>query len=487
MTLRRLNPKIVSSSAKKMMDFLESRIVGQNRALQYLKNAAERANSPLRNKNKPIGSFLFLGPSGVGKTETARALARYLFGDSKRHTYIDCTKFTEPHTVSELIGSPPGYIGFIEPGEDQESSYPLLSHWNVYKHHHLHLKELHEKEMDALYEEVMQLDDLREEMKKLVEKINAVSKKAEVSRRAILSLKHEADKLEHKKNPSPTDKQELNDLKAQLAIAEKALKQETEIIEILRAELNHRDKEYSERKNKNYEAFREACAKGWEYDADNPPKDLIAVVIFDEIEKAAVQLHDVLMEIVDTGTFRCGNGEITHFNNAFVIMTSNVGQQAISELLNENSQIGFRKNQKALDAKELDKRIYDISTAEIKNYFRPEFINRFDKVVIYRPLSEKSLQEILNIRISDLLDDLKREGFGVNLKFDFEVKKYLVAKAMKRPEEGARLLEKRLTDYIRDRLVALANTKQIKAGDTIVIKLAEEGSDEEFDFYIEEN
>ncbi|MHA1231233.1 MAG: ATP-dependent chaperone ClpB [Candidatus Helarchaeota archaeon] len=100
----------------KMEERLRQRVVGQDRALELISNAIRRSRLGLQDRNRPIGSFMFLGPTGVGKTETARALAEFLFDDEKAMVRIDMSEFQEKHTVSRLIGAPPGYVGYEEGG-----------------------------------------------------------------------------------------------------------------------------------------------------------------------------------------------------------------------------------------------------------------------------------------------------------------------------------------------------------------------------------
>lgn len=100
-----------------MEDFLENRVVGQAEALRAVSDAVRRSRSGLSDPNRPIGSFLFLGPTGVGKTETAKALAEFLFNDDKAMVRIDMSEYQEKHSVARLIGAPPGYIGYEEGGQ----------------------------------------------------------------------------------------------------------------------------------------------------------------------------------------------------------------------------------------------------------------------------------------------------------------------------------------------------------------------------------
>ncbi|MFL5382346.1 MAG: AAA family ATPase, partial [Longimicrobiaceae bacterium] len=104
-----------------MEERLKSRVVGQDDALTLVANAVRRARSGLSDPNRPIGSFIFLGPTGVGKTETARALAEFLFDSDEAMVRIDMSEYMEKHAVSRLIGAPPGYIGYEEGGQLTEA------------------------------------------------------------------------------------------------------------------------------------------------------------------------------------------------------------------------------------------------------------------------------------------------------------------------------------------------------------------------------
>jgi ATP-dependent Clp protease ATP-binding subunit ClpB len=104
-----------------MEERLRGRVVGQDEALQVVSNAIRRARAGLQDPNRPIGSFIFLGPTGVGKTELARALADFMFDDERAMIRIDMSEYQEKHTVSRLIGAPPGYVGYDEGGQLTEA------------------------------------------------------------------------------------------------------------------------------------------------------------------------------------------------------------------------------------------------------------------------------------------------------------------------------------------------------------------------------
>src|SRR5438552_3799976 len=124
----------------KMEERLEKRVVGQKEAIEAVANAVRRSRSGLQDPNRPIGSFIYLGPTGVGKTETARALAEFLFDDENAMVRIDMSEYIEKHTVARLIGAPPGYVGYEEGGQLSEAvrrrPYSVLLFDEIEKAHH---------------------------------------------------------------------------------------------------------------------------------------------------------------------------------------------------------------------------------------------------------------------------------------------------------------------------------------------------------------
>ena len=124
----------------KMEERLAQRVIGQKAAIKAVSDAVRRARSGLQDPNRPIGSFIFLGPTGVGKTETARALAEFLFDDENAMIRIDMSEYMEKHTVSRLIGAPPGYVGYEEGGQLSEAvrrrPYSVVLFDEIEKAHH---------------------------------------------------------------------------------------------------------------------------------------------------------------------------------------------------------------------------------------------------------------------------------------------------------------------------------------------------------------
>jgi ATP-dependent Clp protease ATP-binding subunit ClpB len=216
-------------------DKLRQRVVGQDEALTALANAVRRARAGLQDPNRPIGSFIFLGPTGVGKTETARALAEFLFDDEQAMVRLDMSEFMEKHSVARMIGAPPGSVGYEEGGQLTEA----------------------------------------------------------VRRRPY------------------------------------------------------------------------------------------CVVLFDEIEKAHPDVFNALLQILDDGRLTDGQGRTVDFKNAVLIMTSNVGSQALIEL-------------GAGDRAEMERAV----TEALRAQFKPEFLNRVDETIIFHPLERKDLSRIVEIQLA---------------------------------------------------------------------------------------
>jgi ATP-dependent Clp protease ATP-binding subunit ClpB len=271
----------------KMESRLAERVIGQPRALTAVSNAVRRARSGLQDPLKPIGSFLFLGPTGVGKTETAKALAEFLFDTDAAVIRIDMSEYMEKHAVARLIGAPPGYVGHDEGGQLTEA----------------------------------------------------------VRRRPY------------------------------------------------------------------------------------------SVVLFDEVEKAHSDVFNVLLQILDEGRLTDSKGRTVDFKNTVLIMTSNLGSQAIQE--------GTKKNQDLSPAT-----LHQIQMA-LKAHFRPEFLNRIDDTVIFEPLHEEHIERVVDLQLVHLYSALKEKR--MTLELTPAAKKFLAGLGYD-PQYGARPLKRAVQRYIVDPL-----------------------------------
>ena len=282
----------------RMEDRLRMRVVGQDNAITAVANSVRRARAGLQDPNRPLGSFLFLGPTGVGKTETAKALAEFLFDDEQAMIRIDMSEYQERHTVSRLIGAPPGYVGYEEGGQLTEAV---------------------------------------------------------------------------------------------------------------------RRKPYS-------------------------------VILLDEIEKAHVEVFNVLLQVLDDGRMTDGQGRTVDFKNTVIIMTSNLLTGAQFE--------GFDVTQASRDE----------IVRQLQRYFRPEFLNRIDEIVVFQSLTEQHLSKIVDIqlkRLSQLLADRK-----ITLQVSEQAKSHL-AQVGYDPSFGARPLKRVIQHELQDPLSMAILSGQYREGSTI--------------------
>ena len=311
--------QIVEEEAYKLLnleEILHGRIVGQDQAVMSISKAIRRSRAGLKDPKKPIGSFLFLGPTGVGKTELCKALAEVQFGDENQIIRIDMSEYMEKHAVSKLIGSPPGYVGYNEGGQ-------------------------------------------------LTEKV--------------------------RRNP------------------------------------------YS-------------------------------VVLFDEIEKAHGDVFNILLQILDDGRLTDSKGRMIDFKNTILIMTSNVGATKI----NKNKVLGFETNKDKEDTRNQYDKMKESIMGELKQKFKPEFLNRIDDIIVFHPLEEYHIYEIVKLMTRDVIQRLK--SLDIDLKISEEAVK-LIAKKGLYLEYGARPLKRAIQRELEDTLSEAILKGDIKKGNSVIAEI----------------
>ncbi|HEX9019202.1 MAG TPA: ATP-dependent Clp protease ATP-binding subunit [Anaerolineaceae bacterium] len=298
-----------------MEDELKKFIIGQDEAVEAISKAVRRARAGLKDPRRPIGSFIFLGPTGVGKTELTKALARFMFGSEDALIQLDMSEFMERHTVSRLVGAPPGYVGYEEAG------------------------------------------------------------------------------------------------------------QLTEAI---------RRRPYS-------------------------------IIVFDEIEKAHPEAHNMLLQIMEEGHLSDAKGHKVDFRNAIIIMTTNVG----ADLIKRQTGIGFQlERDETVEEKAAYADMRKKLLESLKRVFRPEFINRLDSVIVFRALSRDDIRRIVGIELEKVSTRLH----------DNEIKLTASTTALDRlaeegydPEMGARPLRRVIQLKVEDRLSDAVLADQFKSGDTVIV------------------
>ena len=283
-----------------MEERLRERVVGQDVAISAVANAVRTARAGLHDPNRPLGSFLFLGPTGVGKTETARAVAEFLFDDERAMVRIDMSEYQEKYSVSRLIGAPPGYVGYEEAGQLTEA----------------------------------------------------------VRRRPY------------------------------------------------------------------------------------------SVVLFDEIEKAAQDVLNVLLQVLDDGRLTDGQGRTVDFRNTIIIMTSNLGSEFITE--------------RGLPWPEVERRVMEV----VRHSMRPELLNRIDEIVVFRSLEREQIANIVEIQLGDVRKRLAERH--ITLRLTEAAKDQLAAQGYD-PIYGARPLRRAIQQRIVQPLAMRLLQGDFHDGDTVMV------------------
>ncbi|MCL4126792.1 UNVERIFIED_CONTAM: hypothetical protein GTU68_039755 [Idotea baltica] len=292
----------------RMEDGLHKRVIGQNAAVKAVANAVRRARAGLNDEGRPLGSFLFLGPTGVGKTELTKAVAEFLFDDDNAMVRIDMSEFMEKHAVARLIGAPPGYVGYDEGGVLTEA----------------------------------------------------------VRRRPY------------------------------------------------------------------------------------------QVILFDEVEKAHPDVFNVLLQVLDDGVLTDGQGRTVDFKQTLIILTSNLGSQALSQL---------PEGSDASEAKQ------DVMKA-VRAHFRPEFLNRLDETVIFDRLARDDMDGIVTIQMARLLKRLAARK--ISLELDDAARKWLADEGYD-PVFGARPLKRVIQRALQDPLAEMLLAGDVKDGNTVHVSVGADG------------
>lgn len=320
---------VLQTESEKLLNMeghLRKRIIGQEQAVIAVSDAIRRARSGLKDPKRPIGVFLFLGPTGIGKTHLAQALAGFMFDDEDALLRIDMSEYREPHTVSRLFGAPPGYVGYDQGGQLTE----------------------------------------------------------QVRRRPY------------------------------------------------------------------------------------------QVILFDEVEKAHPEVWNSLLQIMDDGRLTDGQGRVVDFRNTVVIMTSNVGAEAV-----KRGPMGF-------STPEFDESKYSQSeySNQLKRLFRPEFLNRIDETIVFDVLTETEVQEIVKLLMAEISKRMEELGFSVEL--SDEAAKHL-AEVGYDPNYGARPLRRLLQRRVENELSKRLLKGEYKTGDHVVIDYNPDAEGEnKLDFVITE-
>jgi len=300
-----------SEKLLKLEDHLHERVVGQDEAISAIANAVRRSRAGLKDPKRPTGSFIFLGPTGVGKTLLAKALAQLLFGDEDAIIQIDMSEYMEKFNVSRLVGAPPGYVGYEEGGQ-------------------------------------------------LTEKV--------------------------------------------------------------------RRRPYS-------------------------------VILLDEIEKAHPDVFNILLQVLEEGRLTDSFGRRVDFNNAVLIMTSNIG----ADTWKKQGSLGFKSDKEESTYQSMKGKLLD----EVKTTFKPEFINRGDDIIVFRPLTKQDLYKIVDIEVNDVKERLK-EQHDISIVLGKEATEFLIEKGFD-PVSGARPIKRTIQRFLEDPLAEEIISGKIKKGGKVKV------------------
>ena len=304
-----------------MEDELRKSIIGQDDAIVAISRAVRRARAGLKDPRRPIGSFMFLGPTGVGKTELTKTLAKFMFGSEDAAVQLDMSEFMERHTASRLVGAPPGYIGYEEAGQLTEAL---------------------------------------------------------------------------------------------------------------------RRRPYS-------------------------------IVVFDEVEKAHPEVHNMLLQIMEEGHLSDAKGRKVDFRNAIIVMTSNIG----ADMIKRQSSLGFalkrdEATEERLSYEDMRKKLNE----SLKRAFRPEFINRLDAVVIFRSLSKEDIQRIVSLELDKVAERLKEHNLILTAT---PAALSALADQGYDADFGARPLRRVIQQRVEDPLSDRVLGGEFQNGDRVLVSLNSEG------------
>jgi ATP-dependent Clp protease ATP-binding subunit ClpC len=314
--------KLTKDESEKLLQIeetLHSRIIGQHEAVSAVARAIRIARVGLKNPNRPIASFIFSGPTGVGKTELTKTLASYFFGSEESMVRFDMSEFMERHTVAKLIGSPPGYVGFNEGGQ-----------------------------------------------------------------------------------------------------------------------------------------LTEAVRRPY------------TIVLFDEVEKAHSDVFNLMLQILEDGRLTDSNGRTVDFKNTLIIMTSNVGSKVIEK--GARSGLGFDLSDEQSNLEY--NRIRSLVNEELKQYFRPEFLNRLDEIIVFRQLSKPEVGEIAEIMLKEVVERISRKGIILEVTEKF---KHRLVEEGYNPSYGARPLRRAIMRLLEESLAEDFLSQKIQPGDTAVVDVGKDG------------
>lgn len=434
-----------------VIEFLRSRVWGQERPIAAVARSYVAWKYGIRNKRKPAGVFFFLGPSGVGKTSLARAVAELIFGDPDALTIIDCSTYRHEHDDSRLLGSPPGYVGDkIKPEFCQEK---LDAH--AEKKFGSTKRIITEKEIEEmigpLYRKLMTSN---EKIQKIMERANRLDAK-----------------LSYGTNLSEEERSKLVEEMARLAVSVLEIRKEAE---------------------KDGEKIRQIISGDITPEGTNTKSVLppVSVLLLDEFEKFHPNITQLFLPAYDSGIMPDAKTGRINFRNCFMFMTSNLASKKMAkEQQGNNKSIGFNTDD-AKETKTADdsgKTMYRIGMEEVQKseHFSTELIGRIGRknFFVFLKLSDAALEKIVDKNLRGVHKQIEEQVPGITIIFASSLRGYLLNK-IKEPEyvtQGARPIEIIVTKEILEPLFSLAikgKNGGITSGDKIRIRIVEKEGNE---------
>jgi guanylate kinase len=481
----------MSSRAREIALALGSRVIGQPEAIAELAIGFEYALADIRDPsrpNKPVAVFMLMGPSGVGKTEAAKALAESVLGSASRLKVVDCTQLQESHEAATLKGSPYGYIGSDEP--------PELCQF------YLDLGYLEQKAESGEYFESMLADSenslksAKDELIQVQQEILEKTARIEAWKSKLEELKQKPAKelIAPERDAIPIYEERIQQAKEDLKALDKKEKEVQARASAWYTRVSSFKKILKWSAEQRLAFFRKNyCDKSdiLEYNKSPDPKAK-SVVLFDEIEKAHESVTKMLLGVLNDGILQLRNGGQANFRNSIIIFTSNLGTEEIRKLLQgaagpQESCIGFPCHRSESDffasqakTSEFRAAIREICFREFRTFFSTPFVRRVGRRICFQPLQFGDMLEILGRFVRDFnlgsgaTGEKRSVSVPLTLVLSRELQEFIVRKAIVNWEEGAGRIYDMFQEHVLDRLIPLLNGGVIQSHDLVYGTLAED-------------
>lgn len=423
--------KVASDEKEQLVNIestLHAKVIGQDVAVSAIAKAIRRARVGLKNPNRPIASFIFSGPTGVGKTELTKVLASYFFGSVDSMVRIDMSEFMERHSIAKLIGSPPGYVGFSEGG--------LLTEEIRRKPYSVVLFDEAEKAHPDIFNILLQiLEDgrLTDAQGKLIDFRNTL---------LILTSNIGSAEIIPKSSNDTSENDKKVDRSKEIADKEEALSRLDELGERNKFKISKIDEDEKISEIKKVEKSRELVEK----EANKNKTDKT-----DKTENDWGMTEEELKKVY---------AEIRALENKALGYSSFNGEE-FADIADIDKGIEIEKEE-PMDPEYA--KIYKSVNEALKGFFRPEFLNRLDEIIVFKPLTIEDVGKIALIMLDQLTERVEEQGYTIEVD---DLAKGILIKEGFDPIYGARPLRRAIMNLLEDKLAELLLTQEIKPGNHI--------------------